>query len=81
MDDTAELFAFEIEHDPQAAITAPLPEGLCDLDALKALAPDCLRQIRSRKREPRACPWHEQEAAMKGVPGPRFRWATNEDAT
>jgi hypothetical protein len=47
MDDTAELFAFEIEHDPRAAITAPLPEGLCDLDALKALAPDCLRQIRS----------------------------------
>ena len=30
---------FEIQHDPWAAITEPLPEGLCDLDALRRLRP------------------------------------------
>ena len=39
MDDEAELFMFEIEHDPWAAITEPLPESLYDLDALKRLRP------------------------------------------
>ena len=39
MDDEAELFMFEIEHDPCAAITEPLPESLYDLDALKRLRP------------------------------------------
>ena len=39
MDDEAELFMFEIEHDPWAAITEPLPESLNDLDALKRLRP------------------------------------------
>jgi len=37
MDDTAELFMFEIEHDTWAAITEPLPESLHDLDALRRL--------------------------------------------
>jgi hypothetical protein len=39
MDDEAELFMFEIAHDPWAAITEPLPESLYDLDALKRLRP------------------------------------------
>jgi hypothetical protein len=39
MDDEAELFMFEIEHDPWAAITEPLPESLYDLDALRRLRP------------------------------------------
>jgi hypothetical protein len=30
---------FEIEHDPSAPITAPLPESLYDLDVLKRLRP------------------------------------------
>ena len=30
---------FVIPHDPWAAITEPLPEGLCDLDALRRLRP------------------------------------------
>jgi hypothetical protein len=37
MEDEAEMFMFEIEHDPWAAITEPLPESLYDLDALKQL--------------------------------------------
>jgi hypothetical protein len=39
MDAEAELFMFEIEWDPWAAITEPLPERLYDLDALKRLRP------------------------------------------
>jgi hypothetical protein len=39
MEDAAELFMFEIEHDPWAAITEPLPESLYDLGALKRLRP------------------------------------------
>jgi hypothetical protein len=39
MDDEAELFMFEIERDPWAAITEPLPENLYDLDALMRLRP------------------------------------------
>ena len=39
MDDESELFMFEIEHDPWAAITEPLPESLYDLDALTRLRP------------------------------------------
>jgi hypothetical protein len=39
MDDEAELVMFEIEHDPWAVITEPLPESLNDLDALKRLRP------------------------------------------
>jgi hypothetical protein len=39
MDDRAELFMLEIEHDPWAAITESLPESLDDLDALKRLSP------------------------------------------
>jgi len=33
LDDEAKLFKFEIEQDPWAAITEPLPESLYDLDA------------------------------------------------
>jgi hypothetical protein len=39
MDDKAELFMFEIAHDPWAAITEPLPESLYDLDVLNRLRP------------------------------------------
>ena len=39
MEDEAELFMFEIEHDPWAAVTERLPESLYDLDALKQLRP------------------------------------------
>jgi hypothetical protein len=39
MDDKAELFMLEIEHDPWAAIAEPLPESLYDLDALTRLRP------------------------------------------
>jgi hypothetical protein len=37
MDAEAELFMFEIEHDPWAAITEPLPDSLYDLDSLTRL--------------------------------------------
>jgi hypothetical protein len=39
MDDKAELFMLEIEHDPWAAITEPLPESLYDVDALRRWRP------------------------------------------
>jgi len=38
-EDKTELFMFEIEHDPWAAITEPLHERLYDFDALKRLRP------------------------------------------
>jgi hypothetical protein len=39
MDDEAEWFMFEIEHDAWATVTEPLPESLYDLDALTRLRP------------------------------------------
>jgi hypothetical protein len=39
MDAEAELFMFEIECDPWAAITEPLPDSLYDLDSLTRLRP------------------------------------------
>jgi hypothetical protein len=47
MDDEAELFMFEIEHDPWAAITEPLPGSQSDLDALKRLRPIVYAVIRA----------------------------------
>jgi hypothetical protein len=39
IDDKAELFMFKVEHNPWAAIAAPLPKSLYDLVALKRLRP------------------------------------------
>jgi hypothetical protein len=60
MDDEAELFMFEIEHDPCAAITEPLPESLYDLDALKRLRPIVYAVIHGLCSEPRQLSWADR---------------------